>query len=124
MRAMILAVAAVSLSAFACSSGVSHAPLAPGEKPRPLAVEATEKQVEGCEFLRTVYAGRGIGATVFSNKESLRIARYKVLKEASDIGGTHVVILDLDGNAAGGGSATARAFRCPKESAEPEPSAE
>lgn len=122
MRAMLLA--ATLLCVTGCSSSVSHAPLAPGEKPAPLAVEATEDMVEDCEFLRTVYAGRGIGATVFSNKESLRVARYKVLKKAGEIGGTHVVILDLDGNAAGGASATARAYRCPGESAEPEPPAE
>lgn len=81
----------------------------------PWAEEATEEQVEGCEFLRTVYGGRALGATVFSGSESARVSMGKMMEQATAYGATHVVVTSLEITATGGASASGKAYRCPEQ---------
>lgn len=75
--------------------------------------EATESQVEGCEFLGTVH-GTSI-MKMGTPRAKASHAKEKVFREAKALGATHVVLSELDWGYWKGGESSARAYRCPNE---------
>ena len=74
-------------------------------------VEADERMVESCRFLRTVTEKALIG--------TVNTARKKVMEKAAKIGATHVVFTESESaNAVNFASATGRAYDCTRENTE------
>lgn len=107
MRMSTAAPAALLLALALLGCAVAPAPVAGIHGDQPV-VEATEKQVEDCEFRGTV---SGIGLPWGDYNRGRNKAMEKVLAEAGARGGTHVVIEDVR-DTGQGIEAVGRAFRC------------
>lgn len=108
---MNIALPTASLLALAlCGCAVAPAPVAGIHGDHPV-VEATEKQVDGCEFRGTV---SGIGLPWGDYNRGRNKAMEKVFAEAAARGGSHVVIEDVR-DTGQGIEAVGRAFRCEGE---------
>lgn len=118
-----LTIVASALLAFGCSAMSSPE----RRQPPPMAREATEQQVEHCEFLGTVYGGDSWG-TIFTPGANARAATAKMLRKAGKHGATHVVVESAQSGWGGIASAQGKAYRCPapagneKVTEAPEPS--
>lgn len=77
-------------------------------------VEADEKMVESCNFLRTVTEKALLG--------TVNTAQKKVMKKATKLGATHVVFTEFESaNAINFASAAARAYDCNKKGSKLKP---
>lgn len=97
MKAIVAASTLVALTGCASTRPVVYA-----------AREATEEQIEGCEFLGTVTGSAAFGRTVASETQW---AIRRVSEKAARLGATHFVLTNAKGSG-WASNATGRAYRC------------